>query len=691
MFINPKVNWFDVLLMAEHDTKPTHTPVQEVRMGAVEVLSEAMKTLSTSEKRAIAKASTVAVKRRVRSSTPKRAIAERKGKAMDEKKGVKATSSEPVSEVVERPQVGYVLTIIDRLVGVLEVEHGEYRDATSPYHWIRLLDKFSQFGNEELGYLKHIGLVKDLIQQVDPHQERVAAEPHDQLPDEYFSLLLKLVTKDEVAAITQPQFISRLLLEGYSKRRAAPICQLLVSLCREDPELLNTILNEVNRGIAERNHEITRPYYRVLGALVSDKAASDAKERPAKIVGLLLAAFVGEKELKFKEGDFLVEQILRFARHFPSCGEFLRKASVGVERVVKYLEQRPEERKVTWKKGDQVVAKYRNERGVYPGEIAKDNGDDTYFIHYDDGDTWDAAPGDQIRPRLFPRLDPAVNLEAEGLEAKTVEALQFVLKNQSRNDKVQINGILDEATVNALQEWFTERYNMPKSGKMDEATIKQLQEYLQANYVHSLKAPLKGYPGQEKSLAEEPGTLGPLTKFYLRKFLDNKVCEISVTVAKKDFNGAAKKHEAFRDELGFHMKGRRYTVTCEFAPYGRSVKDKVAALKNILKGEELKEDSAYDSEDERNERKFVEGQTIDAYDDFYRPGWKSATVRKVNGDLVTITFDRATNSRGAGMDLVVTNSQWGDRRKIRAPRFHHYLRGDAHLVPVQGLFSKLKG
>jgi len=678
MFINPDVDWFSTILMAEYETSNSRNPVQEVRYGAAEVLAEAMRALAPTEKRAIVKASSASVgKRRVRSATPKRTIMdlETKMKGADEKKGA---YGKQVPEIVKRPQEGFLLSIINRMLDQPQSPEVLGNAGSSQYHWVRLLAKFAGFGKEEVAYLESVELFDDLVILVEPAVDRAQPEPYDHLPNEYFSLLLDLCkTEEQKELVKRPHFISRLLLEGFSKTRAKPITALICKLCNEDKKALDLVMDQVGKGISNRNHEITRPYYRVLTALLLDESAPDRAERPAKIVGKLCAAF--NSQLKFKEGDFLAEHIIRFAKLHSGCANFLQKASAAIERIGKFLSQRPaENERLGWKVGDQVVAKYKNERGVYPGDIKKDNGNGTYYIQYDDGDTWVDAPADMIRARLFPRLNLANDLDKEGLHPQTIKCLQFVLRSIETNSRAgvsenvpEVTGKLDETTVNSLQEYIRSRKYPEQNvtGKLDEQTILHLQSML--DHPQQGAKPqdaLKGYPypADRASLQNERGALGPLTKFFLRKWLDQNVTRISEERFKNELTGLIKEHEATRRELSFHKKGRRYTITCEFAPYSRPTVEKLSALKKISNGEPLDDAHAHDSEDEREDRKFAPKQKIDAYDNFMRK-WRAVVVQKVVGDSVQVKFERPQRTK-----------------------YLSYNKADPHLAVPVGIFSSLK-
>ncbi|GAB5367387.1 hypothetical protein AAMO2058_001225800, partial [Amorphochlora amoebiformis] len=681
MVINSKVDWFSTLLMAEHDT--SRSAVQEVRQGASEVIAEAMRTLSPLEKRAIAKASASSVKRRVRASTPKRsALDEVKGKTMDEKKGGDIKEpAKPIKEIIPRPNVGFVLPIVDRLLDEIAERSGERsRDKSSDqFHWIRLLEKFSNFGKEELGYLEYTGLFDILVSQVDPHQEMSSASHIDQLPDEYFSLVQRLArSKEKIAQISTQYFLDRLLFEPYSKARAATVCPLICDIIKADPAALDCLLDCVSKGIEKRNHEITRPYYRALTSILAD--AGDKKTVAAKIMGKLLAAFAND-DMKFKEGDFIGEHIIRLAGKFPECKEFLKVAKAGVERALKFLSMTPEEKKIEWTVGDQVFAKFKQERGVYAGDVTVDNGDGTYKIEYDDGDVWEEAPAEKIRRRMFPRLTDD-GLEEMGLASQTVKCLQFVLTNQVStkvSPRLDVTGVMDESTINALMDLIDDRGQ--RTGELDKEVIKRLQRYLGREYVDKLTTKSSMYHDANARPVQEDGEIGPVTKFYFRRWLDEKVNDISSFHAKKDLAGHTKKFEARREELGFHQQYRRYTITCEFAVYGRPIKEKVKALQSL----DMKETDPYDSEDERAERKFSPNTKIDVWDD-QEQKWKVGLVHRVKGSRVIIKQEVA---RHRLEPLVITASAWSDRRSKRTISIAYNV-SDPHLEPVVGKYSSLK-
>mmetsp|Transcript_19613 Transcript_19613/g.32371 ORF Transcript_19613/g.32371 Transcript_19613/m.32371 type:complete len:2656 (+) Transcript_19613:93-8060(+) len=650
MFINPKVDWFLNILMAEYETAQVTYPVQEVRQGAVDLLAEAMRTLAAGERRAIAKACTAPAKRRaVRSNTPNRLggmdqEAKKGDDGKDEKTDSKADSgsassvANKIKEIVPRPNEGYLFTIIARLEYELRVV-----GCPSNYHWIRLLYKFAAMGPEMERLLVHYQLIEALVALVGPNQERNNADFRiDHLPDEYFSLLVMLCKTDEdLDLMKKPAFYHRLLMEGYTKARAAPISTLICKICNSDKEILDDILEDIYRDILHRHHELTRPFYRVLTALLTDKSAPDLSDRAPKIIGKLCLAFT--QDLKFKEGDFLVEQILRLAKLSPACQNFLHNAGAAVERLIGFFGVgEKKETTVEWSVGDQVVARYKSESGVYPGEITVDHGDGYYQINYHDGDVWERAPAQSIRKRLHPLLREYNgrgrsgydwHLDQEGLHPKTVKALQFYLRYILRRTTVElpeITGQLDSVTVAALQEHMRVHFrNLPVTGKLDEATIECLQRTLTTNNNK-----------QNINLSDESGELGPQTKQHLREWLDNEVTAFSKDLAKRYFAGKLKSHEAMREELGFHKKYRRYTLTCEYVPYYRPVKEKVSALKKLLNKEPLDGGlhTPYDSEDEREERKFAVNQKVDVYDLRWKVG---VVVRTSSADgTVSVKVDK---------------------------------------------------
>jgi len=143
-----------------------------------------------------------------------------------------------------------------------------------------------------------------------------------------------------------------------------------------------------------------------------------------------------------------------------------------------------------------------------------------------------------------------------------------------------------------------------------------------------------------KYQSDESGELGPQTKQHLREWLDNEVTAFSKDLAKRYFAGKLKSHEAMREELGFHKKYRRYTLTCEYVPYYRPVKEKVSALKKLLNKEPLDGGlhTPYDSEDEREERKFAVNQKVDVYDLRWKVG---VVVRTSSADgTVSVKVDK---------------------------------------------------
>ena len=101
--------------------------------------------------------------------------------------------------------------------------------------------------------------------------------------------------------------------------------------------------------------------------------------------------------------------------------------------------------KVWTRRGDAVEARYKGSRHHYPGRIARDNGDGTYDVKFNDGDRDRAVP---VAPRLPPPAPPARRPSGEHL----VDMLERMEAEQRRLEAGQAHVAQEAAAAAAEQQ-----------------------------------------------------------------------------------------------------------------------------------------------------------------------------------------------------------------------------------------------
>jgi len=187
-----------------------------------------------------------------------------------------------------------------------------------------------------------------------------------------------------------------------------------------------------------------------------------------------------------------------------------------------------------FKVGDEVVAAFKGQGGVYPGTVVKVNGNGTHCIHYDDGDIWAHCPANRMKHRLMPKVftsDSKV-LKQQGLDPQTIKTLNWwVLTKYFTPLPLPLTGEITEEAVNRLIQKDKKKKH---SGKLNEEVILRLQKRLD-----SFAAQERGeYSCPEefgnKLPSSERGAIGPMTKFYLRAFIDEEVTSMSRDAARNE-------------------------------------------------------------------------------------------------------------------------------------------------------------
>ena len=702
MFTNASTGWFD-LLYASYDNDK-QGPVSTVREGAVEIISEAMRTMVPTEKRNF-KISISNPARRVRSSTPRREAAytpSKDGKGAVEGKDAKGSpagaadgktadgKTESKTEVVPSPRSGYILTILDRVLRFVVNPSALPR---SLYSSLKLLGAFSTFSADALEYLRALELFDDFVNLVDPIQVEKLPGDSDDLPKEYFALLNLLVDgKDQYDKVFKPNFIDRLLFESYSKARAEPICKLIVAGCAADAKRLELVTQRIAVGIKERNYELTRPLYRVLDAIL---ASSKDEQLTSRCLNAVLSLYQDD-ETKFKETDFAAEMLIRICKKYPRCAALMAKRQPAIDLIRGALEGKGDAGKPkTYKVGDHVVSMFKPHdtntlnANLYGGCVEKVNGDGTTcVVKFYDGDVWEEAPFTKMRLQTFPRLDekaPLEELKGAELEPRTVKGLQFVLRTMTRSEIPAETGIMDAETVQTLQE----QLYVTVTSEFDSATIIKLKEYLQRDFLD--RRPQKVRDKDPDRLDWTSGEMFPVTRRVIRKWINEEVVKDSQIKARKDMLSYKDRYQKIRDKLGYHKKSRRYTASSKFKPHGRSTQAKLDTLSLIAEGKTLPaDDTAYDSEDERTGREFKVGDTVDLFVERQtNRGWKAGTVVRTSGEYVYVQL-KAAAKKATNNSQYPTVTALAARVRAKRNRAIPVLASSPCIVSPQGIFSSRK-
>jgi len=203
---------------------------------------------------------------------------------------------------------------------------------------------------------------------------------------------------------------------------------------------------------------------------------------------------------------------------------------------------------LTYKKGDQVVAQYMKEVGVFDGSVEKVNEDGTYIIKYSDGDSWNACPGQRMRPRLHPVLDETKGLDTKKFSIEDVKAVQYLVKEQGLADNEAIEeGKLNAGTVTGFERLIQGqlktgvKLKASSDNELDSASIENLQKMLHQAGLSKGAIDLPG--DKETSLEDEKGVLGPLTLHLFRKWTNGQTFTHSSNAARSFF----KKLPAFKE------------------------------------------------------------------------------------------------------------------------------------------------
>lgn len=93
----------------------------------------------------------------------------------------------------------------------------------------------------------------------------------------------------------------------------------------------------------------------------------------------------------------------------------------------------------------------KGEEGYFEATIARDNGDATYLVHFDDGDVLEAAPRHYIRELATPSNHPGPDLQAVSLLSRSFQDLPRALRKRgtihSHEDvRAMISGLAPQHT-----------------------------------------------------------------------------------------------------------------------------------------------------------------------------------------------------------------------------------------------------
>ena len=320
MLVNPSTDWMKELLTC---------PIDEVRTVAAKLFLAAAQTLAQIEGDALVAAVNNA---KADAEAKAKAGADAKGAAetdakVDSKDGdetkarpeskAKADAKVPTKEIVA-PERGFVVESLDRFASLLREAKG-----TSAKQLIETLATVASLGGHVVSYLTQIPDVRrhlmSALNEGDRSPQKIA--------DHYFELLcvLKQDLNDTEIGSLFGGFLPRLLLEAYTSRRAKAINELLTTLCADQAAgeaRSAAVVSTLREGFASQPYQRTRPYFRVITALVGIKDVL----QPMRVDGCMSAVMDSFAAASFKKKDFLVDMLLRIARANAACAKWLSDA-----------------------------------------------------------------------------------------------------------------------------------------------------------------------------------------------------------------------------------------------------------------------------------------------------------------------------------------------------------------------------